>query len=235
MIRDNKVKTTSKPDVGDMVTGTAGGLLTPKGQRTRTRMMQAGRAVLEERGYFDATVVEITERSGSALGTFYRYFENKDVLFMQLLESLIEELHDSVAGIWNRDDVLGSLRESSRRYLHAYYTNRRLIGALLQMAACHAGCAQLWWELRNRTVKAMERYLPARISQAAERSLLVSALASMVEQFAYQWFVEAPRYKRPAPTVDDGADIVSYIWYRAIYEGETSDRIIGVRNGPGLG
>jgi AcrR family transcriptional regulator len=195
--------------------------LTPKGQRTRERLLKGGRAVLEERGYFDATVGEIAARSDIALGSFYRYFDNKDELFLELLEELVETLYSSTSGSWQQADTQSALRASTRRYLATYHGERRLIAALLQMAAAVPECAARWWDLRNRTHTRMERYLRLAVPEPAGRAeLLAAALGSMVENCAYQWFVEGERLGQVGPTLDAAADALAWIWYRAIYEGK---------------
>ncbi|MGH7936810.1 MAG: TetR/AcrR family transcriptional regulator, partial [Chthoniobacterales bacterium] len=115
--------------------------VTKKGRSTRLRVLKAGRRVVEKRGYFDASVTEITEESGVALGTFYRYFDNKDELFLELLNELVSSLYHSVSGSWVKGDELRSLRISSQRYLQAYYENRKLIAAMIQMAGAVPDCA----------------------------------------------------------------------------------------------
>lgn len=192
--------------------------LTPKGRRTRQRLIEGGRAVLEERGYFDATVGEIASRSDIALGSFYRYFDNKDRLFLLLLEELVEKLYASTSGSWRSDDTQAALKETTRRYLESYYEERRLIAALLQMAGAVPECAALWWELRTRTHARMENYLSAVVPQPEGRAaMLASALGSMVEEFAHHWFVEAERLGRETPPLDEAADVLASIWYGAVY------------------
>lgn len=192
---------------------------TPKGRNTKARILEAGRSVLEKRGYFDTSVSEITQRSGVALGTFYRYFENKDVLCLELLEALVTELYESVSGSWAKDDTMDNLRNSSLRYLTAYHSNRKLIAAMLQMSGAVPACAALWWTLRKRTYDRMQRYLESpKGSRQLDPSLTATALGSMVEQFAYYWYVEAERNKKSVPKLDEAADVLSRIWYRAVYE-----------------
>lgn len=192
---------------------------TPKGRNTKARILEAGRAVLEQRGYFDTSVSEITQRSDVALGTFYRYYENKDVLCLQLLETLVNELYESVSGSWAKDDTMANLRAASLSYLTAYYENRKLIAAMLQMAGAVPACAALWWSLRKRTYDRMQRYLElAKGKRQLDPDLTTTALGSMVEQFAYYWYVEAERNRKPVPKLEEAADVLSRIWYRAVYE-----------------
>jgi AcrR family transcriptional regulator len=188
--------------------------LTPKGQRTRARILASSRRVLERKGYFAASVTDVTSDSGLALGTFYRYFTNKESAFMVLLEELVEELYDATGGSWNDEDRLGSLVEATRRYLTAYNANRLLIAALLQMAAASQECAAAWSELRERTHRRMAAYVPE-TGVDDHGALAISALATMVEHSAHQWFVEAGAGH--APDVEEAAQTLGRIWYRALY------------------
>lgn len=61
---------------------------TPKGEATRERILQAAEEVFGEKGYYLASVVDITQRAKIAQGTFYLYFPSKEALFRQLVEQL---------------------------------------------------------------------------------------------------------------------------------------------------
>lgn len=192
---------------------------TRKGRHTRARILASAQSVLEEVGYFDTSVSEITRRADVALGTFYRYFENKDTLCLELLERLVTELYESVSGSWANDDVMENLRHSSRRYLTSYHSNRRLIAAMLQMSGAVPACAALWWELRKRTYDRMANYLQgSKATYQLDPDLAASALGSMVEQFANYWYVQAEGNDKAPPTLEQAADALSLIWYRAIYQ-----------------
>jgi AcrR family transcriptional regulator len=188
--------------------------LTPKGQRTRARILASSRRVLEQKGYFDASVTDVTADSGLALGTFYRYFTNKEGAFMVLLEELVEELYEATGGSWNDEDRIGSLVEATRRYLTAYKENRLLIAALLQMSAASPECAAAWVELRDRTHRRMAAYIPG-TGLGEHGPLAISALATMVEHSAHRWFVECGG--KGAPDVEQAAQTLGLIWYRALY------------------
>ncbi|WP_154756926.1 TetR/AcrR family transcriptional regulator [Amycolatopsis pithecellobii] len=191
---------------------------TARGRRTRAKIVEAGRRVLAERGYFQSTVADLTAESGVALGTLYRYFPNKEAVYGEILESVMEELRESVSGSWTKGEELASLRESSRRYLEAYCRNRKLISGLIDMAAAKPEYDRRWWELRNRTFERKERYLDRVLADGdLDPTFAAVALASMVEQFAFHSFIQSSRYGRPLPDIDDAADTLSRIWYRAIY------------------
>lgn len=75
--------------------GGASGVTPPKTKRgavTYDRILQAAEEVFGEKGYYEASVFEITARAGVGQGTFYLYFKTKKAVFRQL----IIHLHQSV-------------------------------------------------------------------------------------------------------------------------------------------
>jgi len=70
---------------------------TPRGQRTRTRLIRAAETVFGEVGYYDTRISEITRAAGVAMGTFYLYFPSKEELFRGLLTSLNHDLRRTLS------------------------------------------------------------------------------------------------------------------------------------------
>jgi AcrR family transcriptional regulator len=60
--------------------------LRPQGENMRQRLLDAGAVVIPRRGYYDTRVDDIVEEAGASHGSFYRYFENREELFVVLAE-----------------------------------------------------------------------------------------------------------------------------------------------------
>ncbi len=71
--------------------------LTPRGQRTRSKLLDAAERVFGEMGFERASIVEITRTAGVAQGTFYVYFESKQSVFAQLVDTLGKRLRQRLA------------------------------------------------------------------------------------------------------------------------------------------
>ena len=72
---------------------------TARGERTLRKILDAARDEFGERGFSDSSIVGITQRAGVALGTFYTYFDSKEVLFQVLVRDMSEQVRDHVAPI----------------------------------------------------------------------------------------------------------------------------------------
>ncbi len=70
------------------LTGTDGRELKAKGLETRRRLLDAAEHVFGEFGFYDASIVKITEAAGVAQGTFYLYFASKQEIFEELVRDL---------------------------------------------------------------------------------------------------------------------------------------------------
>lgn len=62
----------------------------------RTAMMQAAVRVFAERGYHAATVRDVVNAAGVAIGTFYFYFPDKETLFVYLYEETADFILQTV-------------------------------------------------------------------------------------------------------------------------------------------
>jgi AcrR family transcriptional regulator len=74
----------------------------PKRQRGRLRVdaiMQAGAALFAEKGFDAATMTEIAARSGTAIGSLYRFFPTKETLADALVVHYGELLFEGLDGI----------------------------------------------------------------------------------------------------------------------------------------
>jgi AcrR family transcriptional regulator len=75
--------------VTDIVfTGADGRTLSARGVETRGRLLGAAELVFGELGFYDASIVKITEAAGVGQGTFYLYFASKKEIFDELVRDL---------------------------------------------------------------------------------------------------------------------------------------------------
>lgn len=70
---------------------------TPRGQRTRQRLLEAAETVFGEKGFENASIFEITRKAGVAQGTFYIYFPDKRAAFRELVKELNHLVRKDIA------------------------------------------------------------------------------------------------------------------------------------------
>jgi len=97
---------------------------TERGRRTLRKLLDAAAVEFGERGFHEASITGITRRAGTALGSFYTYFDSKDEIFRALV-----------------DDLSGKVREAAsnarRSELTALEVERAALTGFLQFAREH--------------------------------------------------------------------------------------------------
>lgn len=87
---------------------------------TRARILEAAGEVFAQRGFHGATVEEITERAGYTRGAFYSNFDDKDELFLALLDQrLAIDITEIGAILENAEspvDAFAALRSHSEQH-----------------------------------------------------------------------------------------------------------------------
>lgn len=91
---------------------------TVRGQLTRQHLLTAAEQVFAQKGFAHASVQEITQRAGVALGTFYIYYPNKEALFLELVDELGSRLQQFVS---ERTSSVGHGLERQRVAFRAFF------------------------------------------------------------------------------------------------------------------
>ena len=90
---------------------------TARGERTLRKILDAAQDEFGERGFSDSSIVAITQRAGVALGTFYTYFDSKEVVFRALVKDMSAQVRDNVGpALGQGTDAL----DRERRALEAF-------------------------------------------------------------------------------------------------------------------
>ncbi len=84
----------------------------PSADPTAGRLLQAARALFARHGYDGVSVGEICEAAGVAKGTFYRWFDSKDAVFVAAARSTVDAVGqelDRRGGTMSETEALGEL------------------------------------------------------------------------------------------------------------------------------
>lgn len=74
--------------------------------QTQARLLGAAEALFVERGFHGTSVEEIAERAGFTRGAFYSNFEDKDDVFLAVLDNNLKRRIDEIAGILRKSPSL---------------------------------------------------------------------------------------------------------------------------------
>jgi len=96
-----------------------GGRREERKAQNRTKLLEAARKVFAEKGYGEATARDIVRETDLATGTFYNYFEDKQDVFMALLDEMAEKGRAIARA--QRQDSGRSLEERISNAFRAYF------------------------------------------------------------------------------------------------------------------
>lgn len=165
-----------------------------KAAETETALKAAGRRVFAERGYLNTKITDITAEAGRAAGSFYNHFAGKDELLEALLVDMFAESDEEVGrdaahspDFAERSPVrwhVASFWSFYRRHLPEMLALREAamvnpaFGRRLQdmMAADNA-----------HMLAHLDHVTAAGIALPGEPKLVLSAIYSLLDQFAYTW------------------------------------------------
>lgn len=190
--------------------------LTPRGERTRAKLVSAARTVFERDGYLDARLVDITAEAGAATGSFYTYFANKKEIFAAVLEEVQDEMLHPHVEVPDREPPIAAIAASNRAYLLAYERNAGLMRLLEQVATIDDDVK----ELRQRRADAFVRRNARSIRELQERGLAdaevdpllaATALSTMVGRMAYLVYVLGERWE-----LDELVATLTRLWANAL-------------------
>lgn len=88
----------------------------PKGDkrdRTRTRLLEAARALIREKGFERTTLEEIAERAGMTTGAIYGNFRNRDDLFIALGHAYWAPIRPKVKGGATFSEIMQAMAEAT--------------------------------------------------------------------------------------------------------------------------
>ncbi|MGH2788125.1 MAG: TetR/AcrR family transcriptional regulator [Actinomycetota bacterium] len=108
--------------------------LTKRGTRRREQVLGASARLFSEQSYHGTTVGDICDALGVGKGVFYWYFESKDALFSELLESSLYRLRKAQnAAIEKVGDPVTRIEQGIRASIEFFRENSEVL-ALIRIA-----------------------------------------------------------------------------------------------------
>ena len=91
---------------------------TERGRKTLRKLLDAAAIEFGEKGFHDTSIIGITARAGTALGSFYTYFDSKDELFRELVKDMSVRVKDHAASAMTSwDNAIGRERSALAAFM----------------------------------------------------------------------------------------------------------------------
>jgi AcrR family transcriptional regulator len=161
-------------------------------------LMQAGAAVIAERGFEAATMAEIATRAGAPIGSLYRFFPNKEILadallqrYRDLLDQAFEEVDDPSNPV--------TLAEFADALLEVVVNLRAETKAVVNLLDTHSD----WSEKRRKLHDGLLRRTAEKLLR--RDPLLAASVASDMAVILLQNMKSMAALRGDAPDGSDGA------------------------------
>lgn len=119
----------------------------------RQQILDAAIELFSQKGYQNVCMHEIAEKSEFAIGTLYKFFQNKEHLYKELLRENTEIFHEAIMrAIEEPEDVIEKLRNFVRTKGELFRKNIPFLRLFLaeNREVCHSMRANLIGEMREK-------------------------------------------------------------------------------------
>ena len=176
--------------------------------RQRQEMLAAALDLFSNKGYHNTSMHEIAEKAEFAIGTLYKFFQNKEDLYKALVLEQCDKFEDDITrAIGEPDDAVEKLRNYVRTKGERFRGNLPFIRLFLaeRRGASFNIRAGLDDEMRKRHYAFLERLAlifekgikTKRFKQIADPFHLAVALDSFLDAFLLLWLDEPERHPYP--------------------------------------
>lgn len=193
--------------------------LNARGLRSRDRLKQAARDVLNEKGLASLRVQDITERADVAAGLFYRYFHDLRHIVGEIARDFFRELLKDAPPAAERAHPYDWIYQNHRVLVRGFAANPGILACLFGLAGDYEEFDQIWKENAHRWNLEVAAFLERNNGmrrEAAERMGFV--LGAMTEGVIYQSLIRhTADLLKIGSEPEDIAEVISVMWYRVIF------------------
>jgi AcrR family transcriptional regulator len=117
-----------------------------KRDRTRNELVGSARALIAERGVASLRVIDVTERSDVALGSFYSHFETKEEIVEAVVADAISSLADALGDVSEQlEDPAEAMSVGARQLVGLGHAEPELARLLLALDHAEDRFHQIIW------------------------------------------------------------------------------------------
>lgn len=163
--------------------------LTPKGIETRQKLLRAAEEVFGKKGYFETSIVNISQQANVAQGTFYNYFPSKKDIFDELIRSYSRDLRSAIKeGMQNHT----TYEEAQRNGFYAFFSwvkNHPNLYSIVQQAIVVDQELFRWYygKLANGFLKSLAQGVEAGEFKDLDQETVAYCLMSIGQFLGMRW------------------------------------------------
>lgn len=194
-------------------------VLSRKAQQTRNRIKSAALDALNQHGYRNLHIADVTGKAGVASGLFYRYFRDMRHVTHELCEDLFRDINDEAQTVpfsLHPFDWIYTMHLIAGRKFAA---NSGLLACMFELPGEFEEFGDVWkvsahtWNLQvAKFLREVAKLPPSPARQ------LAFVLGAMAEGIYYQALIRhTSDLTKIAESAENLAEVIAVIWYRTIF------------------
>jgi AcrR family transcriptional regulator len=183
--------------------------LTKKGEKTRQKLLDTAEEIFGTKGYFNTSIVDITQQAKVAQGTFYIYFASKEKIFEELVRQLSSDFRNQI-----RQEVLhaSSAKEAQMMGFKAFFRwvkNHRNLYSIVQQAIVVDQHLYRWYyeRLAQGYIKGLQEAMDQGQFKVLDTEAVAYVLMGIAQFIGMRW-VYWDDHDVPEPVFEDVMDVI---------------------------
>lgn len=190
-----------------------------RGLRTRNKLKQAAKEVLNEKGFHTIRVEDVTQRAEVAYGLFYRYFHNLREIAHELCVDIFEQVNEDSVALPFTIEPYDWIYEIHLSAMKHFAENPGVLACMFELSKEFDEFGHIWktsahdWNMQ--VAKFLQKVAKFPKQHATQMAFVLGA---MTEGVTYQVLIRHTQdLVKMGKTAEDVAEIISVMWYRAIF------------------
>lgn len=191
--------------------------------QTRLNLLQAGKVIFLKDGFQKATMTEINKHANTGYGTAYVYFKNKDELFAELMENIVEKMSE-VASLpfepKTSEEAYAQIKTQVRLFIQAALDEQEMMKVLKEAIGVSEIVEGKWSQIRTRFIAGITKDISfvqeaGMANKDIEASLIARGWYYMNEQLMWDILLG-----EVAEDLDIVAENLALLYTRGLYVGK---------------
>lgn len=176
-------------------------------ERRREEILRAASTLFSQKGYHATSVADVIAAAGISRGTFYLYFDNKDSLFLDLMEQFIQRIMEVVEVVDpNGANPKHEIYENVRRVVDVVFDHQDLTVMVLREdfglnAEVDEKLKRFYGFVREMVEGALDNGVRLGLIREVNQAIVATALIGAIKEVFLHHLVIAPDRAPPRETI----------------------------------
>ena len=165
--------------------------VTSKGELTKQKLLDAAEQIFGEKGYYETSVVDITQKAEVAQGTFYKYFSSKKEIFDELVRELNRTFRYEIRKAVEQTNSEKEAQITGIRTFFKWVKHHRNLYSIVQQAILVDPGLYRWYyeRIAEGYIKGLERAIEAGKFKALDTETMAYMLMGISQFIGMKWIL----------------------------------------------